>query len=367
MKKYYIFQDEKSQKFWIIENNSLHITTNYGRLGTVGQTKEKKLPTEEEAFKEFEKLIKEKIQKGYIETDELTIFNSDDESKRYFLSGEEVWDDGKDINDLILKIKKDEKLQQYKHISVGMWGEGDEIGCQPLLDFIVENKNDLIHLESLFIGDIDPEECEISWIVQANYTDIFKSLINLKKIKIKGSNNLVLSSINHENLEHLEIICGGLPKSIFSELSQSTLPNLKTLVLYMGIEDYGFDGTIEDIKTILKKDLFPSLENLELVNSVIENKIVQEVINSDILPQLVNISFSYGSLTDEGGEIIASNVEALNHLNQIEIDYHYLSEEMSKKLKKLLPNININNSEYDDAEFDDPDEEAYWIRPMLTE
>lgn len=357
MKKYYIFQDEKSQKFWIIENDALKITTHYGRIGTNGQIKIKDLQTQEEADKEFTKLINQKVKKGYVETNQENIFNSKDESKRYALSCDEVWDDEKGIKDLILKIKKDKKIENYKHITIGMWGEGYEDDCQPLLDYFVENKDTFSNLETLFIGDMDYEECEVSWIEQGDYTEIFKSLTNLKKIKIKGANNLKLSPINHEKLEHLEIICGGLPKTIFSELSQSNLPNLKTLILYMGIEDYGFDGSIEDIKLILKKELFPSLENLELINSNLEDEIVEEVLNSNILPQLETVSFSYGTLTDKGGATILNNIDKCENLKKITIEYHYLSKEMEKELKGKLSNITISNREDEDE----------WKTPMLTE
>lgn len=361
MKKYYIYQDEKSQKFWIIDNSELKITTHYGRIGTNGQTKIKELESQESADKEFNKLINQKIKKGYIETNQENIFNSKDESKRYFLSSDDVWDDEKNVNDLILKIKKDKKIATYKHITIGMWGEGYEDSCQPILDYFAENKDIFANLETLFIGDMDYEECELSWIEQGDYTEIFKTLTNLKKIKIKGSNGLKLSPINHEHLEHLEIICGGLPKNIFSELSKSNLPNLKTLVLYMGIENYGFDGSIDDIKLILKKELFPSLENLELVNSDIENEIVQEVIACNLLSQLKTVSFSYGGLSDIGGETLLNNIDALNHLNKINIDYHYLSEDMTNKLKKVFSNIKIINPQ---KPYDEDDDYFY---PMLTE
>lgn len=358
MKKYFIFQDEKSQKFWIIKNEALKITTHYGRIGTNGQIKTKDLETQEETDKEFSKLINQKVKKGYIETNQENIFNSKDESKRYFLSLDDVWDDGKGVNDFILKIKNDKKITTYKHITIGMWGEDS---CQPILDYFSENKDTFINLETLFIGDIDSEECEVSWIEQGDYTEIFKTLTNLKKIKIKGSNNLKLSQISHEHLEHLEIICGGLPKNIFYELSKSNLPNLKTLVLYIGIDSYGFDGSIEDIKLILKKDLFPSLENLELVNSDIENEIVQEIVNCNLLSQLKTVSFSYGGLSDIGGETLLNNVDTLSHLNKINIDYHYLSEEMTNKLKKIFPNIQITSPQ---KPYDEDDDCLY---PMLTE
>lgn len=357
MKKYFIYQDEKSQKFWNIEQKENKVITCYGRLGTKGQEKGKDCKSVDAALKVMESLIGQKIKKGYIETTQTEILTTKDESKRYFLPSDDIWDYGKGVEDLIGKIEKDKTIKQYKHITIGAWGECDE-DCQPILDYINNNKDKFEQVETLFVGDIESEECELSWITQGNYSDILKNLKNLKKLKIKGSNGLVLSPSTHERLEYLEIICGGLPKNVLADLSESKFPNLETLILYMGVEDYGFDGGISDIKLVLKDGLFPKLKNLELVNSEMQDEIVYEVLNSEILSQLTRISFSYGTLTDKGGEMILKNLDKVKHLEKITIEYHYLSKETEKKLKESLPNIKIE----DQQEWDDK-----YRFPMLTE
>ena len=44
MKRVFVFQDFKSQKFWSIDVVGTDVTVNYGKLGTDGQTQVKKLP-----------------------------------------------------------------------------------------------------------------------------------------------------------------------------------------------------------------------------------------------------------------------------------------------------------------------------------
>lgn len=51
MKRVFVFQDFKSQKFWSIEVVGTDITVNYGKLGTDGQTQVKNYATTEEAEK----------------------------------------------------------------------------------------------------------------------------------------------------------------------------------------------------------------------------------------------------------------------------------------------------------------------------
>ncbi|MCL2074308.1 MAG: tetratricopeptide repeat protein [Marinilabiliaceae bacterium] len=76
MKKTLIFKDETSNKFWMIETNGAEFTVSYGRIGTVGQYKTTLLETEEKCLKEAEKLIGQKLKKGYTETDETVLDTS---------------------------------------------------------------------------------------------------------------------------------------------------------------------------------------------------------------------------------------------------------------------------------------------------
>ena len=72
MKRVFVFQDFKSQKFWSIDVVGTDVTVNYGKLGTDGQTQVKNYSTAEEAEKAANKLIAEKTKKGYVETAEET-------------------------------------------------------------------------------------------------------------------------------------------------------------------------------------------------------------------------------------------------------------------------------------------------------
>ena len=62
------FADDESYKFWKIELSGTSYTVTYGRIGTKGQTSTKSFPTPEKAKSAYEKIIAEKLGKGYIET-----------------------------------------------------------------------------------------------------------------------------------------------------------------------------------------------------------------------------------------------------------------------------------------------------------
>lgn len=67
MKRYFTYKDEKSDKFWSIEIQGLLVTVVFGKIGTAGNTNVKEYFKEEDAKKDADKLIQEKLKKGYVE------------------------------------------------------------------------------------------------------------------------------------------------------------------------------------------------------------------------------------------------------------------------------------------------------------
>jgi predicted DNA-binding WGR domain protein len=61
----YEFSEGTSNKFWEINLSGKSFTTTYGKIGTSGQTTIKQFKTDAEAKKEYDKLIAEKVKKGY--------------------------------------------------------------------------------------------------------------------------------------------------------------------------------------------------------------------------------------------------------------------------------------------------------------
>ncbi|WP_086936220.1 WGR domain-containing protein [Chamaesiphon minutus] len=61
------YTDDKSDKFWSILLSGCSHTVEYGRYGTDGQDQTKEFPTEAAARKSYEKLVAEKLKKGYVD------------------------------------------------------------------------------------------------------------------------------------------------------------------------------------------------------------------------------------------------------------------------------------------------------------
>lgn len=84
MKHYLTFKDEKSDKFWQIEVAGKSFTVTYGKSGSPGTSQTRTFGSEAACLKEAEKLLTEKLKKGYKESGGLPI----DESR----SGGLDWD-----------------------------------------------------------------------------------------------------------------------------------------------------------------------------------------------------------------------------------------------------------------------------------
>lgn len=73
MKKYLKYIDGNSDKFWQIEVTGLTYTVTYGKNGTSGTTQTKSFATDEECLKTAEKILAEKVKKGYSETGDVAV------------------------------------------------------------------------------------------------------------------------------------------------------------------------------------------------------------------------------------------------------------------------------------------------------
>src|SRR5437016_5949383 len=64
----FTYTDEKSNKFWNIELVGKRFEVTFGKIGAKGQTQIKDFLDEAKAQKEHDKLVAEKVRKGYLET-----------------------------------------------------------------------------------------------------------------------------------------------------------------------------------------------------------------------------------------------------------------------------------------------------------
>ena len=282
-------------------------------------------------------------------------------SKTYSYDYED-YENGKKAETMLEEILADPEFPGLEELIIGGWGGEYEESCQAILDGIAANVDRFSHITKLFIGDMDYEVCEVSWIMQGNYSNLWKAMPQLKELTIKGSTNLELGVIEHDNLESLTIICGGLGKDVIEEIAKAKLPNLQKLLLYIGIEDYGFDGNAETVRELLSVSDFPRLTYLGITDSEIQDELTEVVLESKYMQQITTLDLSNGTLTDKGGQLLVEKLPECAKLEKLDVHYHYLSDEIVGKLKKLP--IAVDVSEQLEAEHWNGE---LWYNAMLTE
>lgn len=294
-------------------------------------------------------------------------FMKETKAKTYEYEYEEYEDGDKGPETMLEEILKDPEFQELNEVIIGDWGNAWEDDCQAIIDGIIEHADRFSHIERLFVGDMDYECCEVSWIMQGNYSGLWAAMPQLKALTIKGSTDLELGTVSHENLEELTIICGGLPENVLMSIQNAHLPKLKKLLLYLGIESYGFEGDADRIRTFLEKADFPNLNYLGITDSEIQDEIAEVVLESRYMSQIRTLDLSMGSLTDKGGEMILAKLPSYPNIEVLDVHYHYMSDEMVRKLEDLnRQNIAVDASEKNEPYTSSYDGEIY-RSAMLTE
>ena len=160
----------------------------------------------------------------------------------------------------------------------------------------------------------------------------------------------------------LTIICGGLGKDVIEEITKAKLPKLKKLLLYIGVEEYGFDGDEGTVQELLAKSDFPGLTYLGITDSEIQDELTAVVLESKYMHQINTLDLSNGTLTDKGGQLLLERLPEFPNIEKLDLHYHYLSDEMMGKLEQLA--IAVDLSEQEEA---DKWGGKLWYNAMLTE
>jgi predicted DNA-binding WGR domain protein len=339
MKCELVYMDATSSKFWNIELSGNSHTVTYGRIGTTGQTATKSFPSEDAARKDMDKLIREKVGKGYVDAATsgasssgigdgpipIIAFSSinrlEDVSRNAgTFIGRRVVDfdpEKSSTKDVVYRFRSnwDEdnllpNLKQFlagdlaphaRGLVIGAWhGEDPEKSPEEIIQLLVKSRARLPNLSAIYVGDITSEENEISWIHQCDLSPLLAAFPSLQLLRSRGGDGLALSNPSHANLRALAIETGGLDVSVIRSVCTADLPRLEYLELWLGTEDYGANHTVADLQPILSGRLFPQLKYLGLRNAQHADDLAAVLVNSPLLQRIETLDLSLGVLTDEG-------------------------------------------------------------------
>lgn len=230
---------------------------------------------------------------------------------------------------------------------IGAWSEAQEESPQGYLDALIEYRDRLPALKALFIGDMTYEDCEISWIIQTSYNPLLAAFPQLQSLRIRGSSSLELQAFQHDALEELAIECGGLPKTIVEAIAASTLPALNHLELWLGSDNYGFDGGLETYQRLLAQIGPERLRYLGLRDSEITDELAVWLAQQPWLGTLRTLDLSLGTIGDLGAQALAESPN-LGTIERIDLSHHYISPQWQQKLSALPCAVILDDHEDED-------------------
>ena len=261
---------------------------------------------------------------------------------RISLSYEEG-EEGKLWTDKLSAFLDDPASSQVPGIVVGVWGELAPLADSgPVVEALVAAHQRLPNLKAIFLGDIISEEHEISWIQQTDISPLLAAYPQLEHLCVRGTQGLSLGSLRLPRLKELIIQSGGLPSDIVRQITAAHLPELEHLELWLGIDNYGGDTTLDDLMPILSGKLFPKLTYLGLRDSEMADEIAQAVARAPIIERLRVLDLSMGTLGDEGAAALLES-PSVAKLEMLDLHHHFCSEKTIKRLEGL--GIKVDASE----------------------
>lgn len=218
---------------------------------------------------------------------------------------------------------------------IGQWGEAYEENSSVPIGLVIAAADRLASLEAVFVGDLEAEEAEITWIEQSDVTALLAAFPALTELGVRGGSGLVFPATRHERLRALTVQAGGLPVQVVRGIQDSELPALERLDLWLGVSAYGGDTDVVDLAPLLSATRFPRLHHLGLRNSEVQNEIAAAVASAPVVAQLRTLDLSNGTLGDEGAAALLEG-QPLTHLDVLDLHHHFLTEAMEQRVLSAL-------------------------------
>jgi hypothetical protein len=240
-------------------------------------------------------------------------------------------------------LVKDEHVRHIPALVIGMWHYEESV--RYIVDALVSKRAQFANLKALFVGDITSEENEISWIKQDDLSPLWTAFPNLEHLTIRGGEGLKLGDINLPELKSLRIESGGLSSEVVRSVGEAVLPELESLVLWLGTANYGATVKIADLERFYECAEKPKLKYLGLCDSEIADAIAEFIATAPVLSRLDVLDLSLGMLTDEGALALITS-PYIHKLKKLDLHYHFCTEAMVKKLQELAKDgMQVDTSE----------------------
>lgn len=200
------------------------------------------------------------------------------------------------------------------------------------------------NLRHLFLGDIQADEFEISWIKQSDLTPLLRAFPNLRTFGVRGSENLGWEQRAYPELRELTFQNGGMPPAAVRAVAGSEFPQLTDLELYLGTDQYFGGSEPADLAGILDGARLPNLRYLGLRDAANADEIAAAIAHAPVVSRLEVLDLSLGALGDEGAAALLAG-QPLTHLKKLDLHHHFISRQMQERLREALPGVEVDLSD----------------------
>lgn len=183
-------------------------------------------------------------------------------------------------------------------------------------------------------------DVQITSVEVGDMSAVWKALPNLVSLKLQGSVSSLGDEVSAPSLRSLRIITGALSKEETRQIGAAHWPRLQTLELWLGNPVYGAAESAGDLAGILEGSGLPVLRSLELSNCAFADELCRALCDAPVLSQLTSLDLSKGTLTDEGARVLLAHRERFAHLDSLDLDENFISDELLAQLEGLCKKVN---------------------------
>lgn len=253
------------------------------------------------------------------------------------------YDDDLGDEDVVSYFLELDEARWVRELTIGNVGADGQLDFADAIEALVQAADRLPSLESLFIGDFDSEECELSWSELGDASLLYAAFPKLRALKLRAG-LMELGKIELPELERFAIETGGLTQANLAAVANARWPRLRSLSLWFGQEDYGGDCTVDDVKPLLERsDL--KLTHLGLANAEFTDELVPLLMKSPLLPGLETLDLSLGCLTGTGARVLADNRARLSHLKRLDLSRNCMSDADVELVRGLCAEVLVDDQE----------------------
>lgn len=191
-------------------------------------------------------------------------------------------------------------------------------------------------LRELIVRDFDVLDHSSSFVGIGDLSPVLLACPNLRTLHVRGAAIRFGKPLQHAQLERLCLEGDALSRSSFATIVAATLPQLRSLELWLGTRWIGSATTRELLERLGAGHGLPRLEQLGLRNSEVSDDIVEAMPRWPLLGRLRELDLSMGTLGDHGGRAILANLARFAGLQRLDLDHNYLSTELAAALEAGL-------------------------------